>query len=285
METHYDVLGVASMASPSQIARAYRHLALVHHPDKAGGSTEAFQRVSEANETLCDPVRRATYDMSQGIWASKAADTDIDMEYWRAYDEAREHTQPHPAHAHAASHAPRRFGSRFRRRAPSSASPGPHCEFRTCHDPPSGFQYTSAHYSSHGVYWAAPGPMPIPGAMPAPTMSAPIPTPVHHPMSPFPGSMFANTHSPFIPFQPRWSSPFMRPDNTSLPAEERICNCCPLSAPKASRNCKPQSPWSPRPFAEEVTVFISFETPLGTPLRARVLPFFAPLPPLRAPSF
>ncbi|AEH10836.1 MULTISPECIES: J domain-containing protein [Protofrankia] len=57
----YDVLGVPPAASQEQIVAAYRRAARRTHPD-AGGSEQAFERVSRAYEVLGDPERRRDYD-------------------------------------------------------------------------------------------------------------------------------------------------------------------------------------------------------------------------------
>ena len=62
----YVILGVERTASPIDVKRAYRRLARKHHPDINPGDQEAeafFRRVSEAYETLIDPVRRQDYDV------------------------------------------------------------------------------------------------------------------------------------------------------------------------------------------------------------------------------
>ena len=45
----YRVLDVSISASAEEVKRAYRHLALLHHPDKADGDADTFKRVKEAN--------------------------------------------------------------------------------------------------------------------------------------------------------------------------------------------------------------------------------------------
>jgi molecular chaperone DnaJ len=65
MADYYKTLGVARDASPDEIKRAYRKLAMEVHPDRNAGSKEAearFKEVSEAYEVLKDPDRRAQYD-------------------------------------------------------------------------------------------------------------------------------------------------------------------------------------------------------------------------------
>eukprot|EP01062_Namystynia_karyoxenos_P010511 TRINITY_DN13720_c0_g5_i1.p1 TRINITY_DN13720_c0_g5~~TRINITY_DN13720_c0_g5_i1.p1 ORF type:complete len:738 (+),score=172.47 TRINITY_DN13720_c0_g5_i1:83-2215(+) len=62
VETHYDVLGVRRKAPAEDIKRAYKQLALRHHPDRSDGSEEAFKRIAAAYEVLCDAASRAKYD-------------------------------------------------------------------------------------------------------------------------------------------------------------------------------------------------------------------------------
>lgn len=59
---NYDILGVPRNAPPNEIRQAYLRLARETHPDKAGGSSEAFQRVTEAFEKLNDVASRKAYD-------------------------------------------------------------------------------------------------------------------------------------------------------------------------------------------------------------------------------
>jgi curved DNA-binding protein CbpA len=63
--THYDVLGVDPEASPEEIQRAYRLLALRHHPDVAPeADRSAMASINGAWEVLGDPDRRRSYDAS-----------------------------------------------------------------------------------------------------------------------------------------------------------------------------------------------------------------------------
>lgn len=64
-KSYYELLGVSNMASPEEIKKAYRKLALQHHPDTNAGkkeSTEMFKAISDAYKTLMDPEDRFNYD-------------------------------------------------------------------------------------------------------------------------------------------------------------------------------------------------------------------------------
>lgn len=62
MTTLYETLGVARDATPEEIKAAYRKAAMRSHPDREGGSKEAFQAVQRAGEILLDEAKRAHYD-------------------------------------------------------------------------------------------------------------------------------------------------------------------------------------------------------------------------------
>ena len=62
----YAVLGVASGASATEIKKAYRQLALIHHPDKKTGCEPVFQQIANAYEILSDPQKRRAYDEQSG---------------------------------------------------------------------------------------------------------------------------------------------------------------------------------------------------------------------------
>jgi DnaJ-class molecular chaperone len=58
----YDVLGVPPTATEDEIQLAFRNLSKTCHPDKDGGSKEAFQEIQHAYDVLHDPAKRYDYD-------------------------------------------------------------------------------------------------------------------------------------------------------------------------------------------------------------------------------
>mmetsp|Transcript_23121 Transcript_23121/g.54664 ORF Transcript_23121/g.54664 Transcript_23121/m.54664 type:complete len:317 (+) Transcript_23121:119-1069(+) len=67
-EDPYEVLGITKDATESEVKKAYRKLALKHHPDKQNTeesrkqASEVFAKISNAYEILSDPQKRREYD-------------------------------------------------------------------------------------------------------------------------------------------------------------------------------------------------------------------------------
>jgi len=62
---YYEVLGINRDANEEAIKKAYRRLAMKHHPDRSPDNPKAeelFKEAKEAYEVLSDPGKRAAYD-------------------------------------------------------------------------------------------------------------------------------------------------------------------------------------------------------------------------------
>ncbi len=64
-QDYYELLGVNRTASPDDIKKAFRKLAMAHHPDRNQGNKDAekkFKELNHAYDVLKDPDKRAHYD-------------------------------------------------------------------------------------------------------------------------------------------------------------------------------------------------------------------------------
>jgi molecular chaperone DnaJ len=76
----YEVLGVSPAASMAELRRAYRLLALQHHPDRAGpASAHQFAQIAEAYRLLSDPTARTAYDAHRFERAAGRTQTPDDL--------------------------------------------------------------------------------------------------------------------------------------------------------------------------------------------------------------
>ena len=66
MENLYNILGVLPTATGEDIKKAYRSLAMRHHPDRNthANAEVRFNAIKKAYETLSDPQKRAEYNYS-----------------------------------------------------------------------------------------------------------------------------------------------------------------------------------------------------------------------------
>lgn len=65
-KNYYDVLGIEKIATPKEIKKAYRTLAMKYHPDTNPNDKNAedkFKEIAEAYEILKDSTKKKNYDM------------------------------------------------------------------------------------------------------------------------------------------------------------------------------------------------------------------------------
>jgi curved DNA-binding protein len=83
---YYEILGIPRSAGEDEIRKAFRRLARVYHPDKAGNDRLAenrFKEINEAYEVLGDPGKRRRYDDFQTFWQ----DNGSSGEAWKNFDD------------------------------------------------------------------------------------------------------------------------------------------------------------------------------------------------------
>lgn len=69
---YYKILGLERSASTDEIKKAYRKLAVLHHPDKNGGDDSKFKEISEAYEVLSNPEKKSQYDQFGSVGGGSA---------------------------------------------------------------------------------------------------------------------------------------------------------------------------------------------------------------------
>lgn len=68
MKNYYEILGLKETATIDEIKKAYRKLAMQHHPDRNQGnkkSEEEFKQINEAYSTLSDESKKKEYDLKR----------------------------------------------------------------------------------------------------------------------------------------------------------------------------------------------------------------------------
>ncbi len=83
---YYDILGVSKASSTEDIKKAFRKLAMQHHPDRNPGNKaaeEKFKEISEAYAVLSDPEKRRQYDHVGDMRFSQQRSND---DYFRNFD-------------------------------------------------------------------------------------------------------------------------------------------------------------------------------------------------------
>ena len=85
---YYQILGISRNASPQDVRKAYRKLAMQYHPDRNPGDKQAeerFKEINEAYQVLSDSQKRAHYDRlgsEYSNWQRRGAPGDFDWSQW-----------------------------------------------------------------------------------------------------------------------------------------------------------------------------------------------------------
>lgn len=87
---YYAILGVKESATPEEIRKAYRKLALHYHPDRNRGDAtaeERFKAISEAYAVLTDAEKRRLYDLSRTAGARMLGGTQAESWAYTAQED------------------------------------------------------------------------------------------------------------------------------------------------------------------------------------------------------
>ncbi len=108
--THYQALGAARDATPTELREAFRRAARAAHPDRHGEASSAQMAVvNEAWHVLGDPDRRRRYDAELAEAEAERAARSSDDATQSSYDRTRPITVPTPTTYHQPARFPWRF--------------------------------------------------------------------------------------------------------------------------------------------------------------------------------
>ncbi len=86
MNNPYKTLGVEENADDIQIKKAYKKLAMQHHPDK-GGDAKKFQEVSEAYDTIKTAEKRLQYQQAKSFGGFRQQSQPFGFDIFEQFEE------------------------------------------------------------------------------------------------------------------------------------------------------------------------------------------------------
>lgn len=90
---YYSVLDVPKTATPDEIKKAYRKLAMKYHPDRNGGDETQFKKIQEAYDILGNPEKRKSYDNPNPFNNQRFEFTDFDNIFSQMFRNSGFHNQ------------------------------------------------------------------------------------------------------------------------------------------------------------------------------------------------
>lgn len=91
---YYTVLDVPKTSTQDDIKKAYRKMAMKHHPDRNGGDETHFKKVQEAYDVLNHPAKRQQYDNPTSQFGFGASGIDMNDFFSQAFGQrTRSNTQ------------------------------------------------------------------------------------------------------------------------------------------------------------------------------------------------
>lgn len=95
-KNYYHILGISNSATPDQIKRAYRKLAMKYHPDhnRRKYAEDRFKALQRAYDTLSDPELRRQYDLRLAEVPSENQHDDVSVAVEWDWSELEPHVLP-----------------------------------------------------------------------------------------------------------------------------------------------------------------------------------------------
>jgi hypothetical protein len=100
LENPYNILGISPTATSEEIKKAYRSLAMRHHPDRSmhPNAESRFNAIQAAYELLSDPQKRTAYNQSMNNCIIIDPDNEA-RALWHALFERCGVVVPHDGHS------------------------------------------------------------------------------------------------------------------------------------------------------------------------------------------